>query len=226
MMKKFYWLLYPVILTILTAFIPSMQKKKIVFFGDSITQAGVDPGGYIVKIGELASKEKLSGNYDFIGAGIGGNKVYDLYLRLEADVLSKNPDVVIIYVGVNDVWHKRSYGTGTDADKFEKFYIALIKKLQAKNIKVALCTPAVIGEKTDYSNELDGDLNNYCNIIRSLASQNNLPLIDLRQAFLDYNKKFNTENKEAGILTTDRVHLNEKGNQLVANEMWKVIKSL
>lgn len=226
LMKRFTWLLYAFALTLLTAFMPPMQKKKIIFFGDSITQAGVKSGGYIVRIGELATAEKLSDKYDLIGAGIGGNKVYDLYLRLESDVLSKNPDVVIIFVGVNDVWHKRSYGTGTDADKFEKFYTAIIKKLQEKHIKVALCTPAAIGEKTDHSNELDGDLNNYCNIIRGLAKKNNLPLIDLRQSFLDYNEKHNTENKEAGILTTDRVHLNEKGNQLVADEMWHVIKSL
>lgn len=203
-----------------------VQKKKVVFFGDSITAAGVKPGGYIVRLGELATAEKVADQFDFIGAGIGGNKVYDLYLRLEDDVLVKNPDVVIIYIGVNDVWHKRSYGTGTDADKFEKFYSALIAKLKSRNIRVALCTPAAIGERTDFSNELDGDLNNYSNIIRNLASKNNLPVIDLRNAFLDYNKKFNTENKESGILTSDRVHLNEKGNQLVAEEMWKVIKSL
>ena len=203
-----------------------MQKKKVVFFGDSITEAAVKPGGYISKIGELATKENLASKYDFIGAGISGNKVYDLYLRLESDVLSKNPDVVIIFVGVNDVWHKRSYGTGTDVDKFEKFYTAIIKKLQEKNIKVVLCTPAVIGEKTDFSNELDGDLNQYSSIIRSLAKKNNLSIIDLRNTFLEYNRKFNSENKEAGILTSDRVHLNEKGNEVVANEMWKVIKTL
>jgi len=203
-----------------------MQKKKIVFFGDSITEAGVQPGGYITQIGAMAGRENLSAKYEFIGAGIGGNKVYDLYLRLEDDVLSKNPDVVFIFVGVNDVWHKRTYGTGTDADKFEKFYTAIIKKLQEKNIKTVLCTPAAIGEKTDYSNELDGDLNKYSAIIRSLAKNNNLPIVDLRNTFLEYNKKYNAENKEAGILTSDRVHLNEKGNQVVAEEMWKVIKTL
>ena len=203
-----------------------MQKKKIVFFGDSITEAAVKPGGYVVQIGELAIKDKVADSYDFIGAGISGNKVYDLYLRLENDVLSKNPNVVIIFIGVNDVWHKRTSGTGTDADKFEKFYTAIIKKLQEKNIKVALCTPAAIGEKTDSSNELDGDVNKYSNIIRSLAKTNSLPLIDLRKAFLDYNNQHNRENKESGILTSDGVHLNAKGNQFVADEMWKVIKSL
>lgn len=133
---------------------------------------------------------------------------------------------MIVYVGVNDVWHKRTSGTGTDLDKFEKFYTALIKKLKDKNCKVVLCTPAAIGERTDFSNELDGDLNNYAKVIRNLAKNNSLPLIDLRKAFLDYNLRENKENKDSGILTTDRVHLNEKGNQLVADEMWKVIKSL
>jgi lysophospholipase L1-like esterase len=209
----------------LASFTP-MQKKKVIFFGDSITQAGVNPGGYIVRVGELATKDNLAPQYDFVGAGIGGNKVYDLYLRMDDDVLSKKPDVVVIYVGVNDVWHKRSYGTGTDLDKFEKFYNALIRKMQAQNIKLVICTPAVIGERTDFSNELDGDLNNYSTVIRNIAKKNGLPLVDLRKAFLDYNKQNNPENKESGILTTDRVHLNEKGNQLVAEEMWKVIKSL
>ena len=94
------------------------KKKKVVFFGDSITEAAVNPGGYIRLIDTIIQKEGLSNNYDLIGAGISGNKVYDLYLRLEKDVLEKNPDIVVIYIGVNDVWHKMNGGTGTDYDKF------------------------------------------------------------------------------------------------------------
>ena len=211
---------------ILSSFFQMQKKQRIIFFGDSITQAGVQPTGYITKLGELVKQKGLENNFELIGAGIGGNKIYDLYLRMDDDVLSKNPDMVIIWVGVNDVWHKRSYGTGTDADKFEKFYVAVIKKLQQKNIKVALCTPAAIGEKTDFSNELDGDLNKYSAIIRDIAKKNNCDLIDLRKSFLQYNLANNTENKEMGILTSDRVHLNEKGNQFVAEEMFKAIGKL
>ena len=145
---------------------------------------------------------------------------------MEDDVLKREPSIVVIYIGVNDVWHKRTGGTGTDADKFERFYEAIIKRLSDKNIKAVLCTPAVIGEKTDFSNEQDGDLNKYSNIIRDIAARNNLPLVDLRKAFLDYNLKNNPGNKEYGILTTDRVHLNARGNQLVAEEMLKIILAL
>src|SRR5258705_7830633 len=213
------------IVLVVVAFMPQ-KKNRVIFFGDSITQAGVQPGGYITRIDSLCKLENRSTQYEFIGAGIGGNKVYDLYLRMDSDVLMKKPDIVVIYIGVNDVWHKASSGTGTDADKFEKFYNAIIRKLKERNIKIILCTAAVIGEKTDFSNQQDGDMNQYSNIIRGIAAKNNLPLVDLRKAFLDYNLKNNPDNKDRGILTVDRVHLNAKGNQLVADEMWKAIKSL
>ena len=197
-----------------------VKPVKIILFGDSITQAGVKPGGYITMMQEAAGAE-----YEMSGAGVSGNKVYDLYLRMEADVLSKKPDVVVIYVGVNDVWHKQTHQTGTDPDKFVSFYSAMIKKMQSSGIRVILCTPAVIGEKTDFSNAQDGDLNSYSQIIRNMAKQYNCDLVDLRKAFLEYNMANNKDNKESGILTTDRVHLNAAGNKLVADLMMKTLKS-
>jgi lysophospholipase L1-like esterase len=205
----------------LLSFNSKQKKQRIVFFGDSITEAGVKPTGFITRIGAMLKEKGLDNNYELLGAGIGGNKVYDLYLRMEDDVLAKSPDIVVIWVGVNDVWHKKTSGTGTDADKFEKFYNAIIKKLQAKNIKVLICTPAAIGEKTDFSNELDGDLNKYAAIIRNIAKNNNCQLIDLRKMTLDYDLKNNPDNKDRGILTTDGVHLNDAGNNAVADIMYK-----
>jgi len=209
----------------LVAFMPQ-KKNKVIFFGDSITQAGVQPGGYITRIDSMCKVEKLGDRYEFVGAGIGGNKIYDLYLRMDDDVLAKNPDIVLIYVGVNDVWHKSMYGTGTDPDKFERFYQAVINKIKAKGSKIIMATPAAIGEKTDFSNEQDGDLNKYCNIIREIAKKNNIPVVDLRKGLLEFNLQHNPENKEKGILTSDRVHLNAAGNQFVADAMWTVIKEL
>ena len=212
--------LFTILITSISMII--QKKTKIVFFGDSITQMGVGPGGYITRIGEDLKAKGLSSQYDLIGAGVGGNKVYDLYLRMDDDVLAKNPDVVVIWVGVNDVWHKTS-GTGTDTDKFEKFYVAIIKKLQAKNIKVVLTTPAVIGERTDNTNQQDGDLNYYSNIIRKIAKEYNSGIVDLRKDFITYDLKNNPENKESGILTTDRVHLTAAGNKFVAEKMLEVL---
>lgn len=149
-------LAFSLIIIMAGAFTSQVKKKKIVFFGDSITEAGAQPTGFISIMRNTLQQKGLADSYDLIGAGIGGNKVYDLYLRMDDDVLSKKPDIVVIWVGVNDVWHKRSFGTGTDADKFAKFYTAIIKKLKAQNIQVFMCTPAAIGEKTDFTNELDG----------------------------------------------------------------------
>ncbi|MBO9659103.1 MAG: G-D-S-L family lipolytic protein [Chitinophagaceae bacterium] len=208
------------------AFTTPAKKNKVIFFGDSITQAAVKGNGYIVKLDSIIKKEGLGESFELAGAGIGGNKVYDLYLRMETDVLEKNPDIVFIYVGINDVWHKSSSGTGTDAPKFIGFYKAIIKKLQEKNIRVVVCTPSVIGERNDFSNEQDGDLNHYSNIIRNIAKESNLPVVDLRKAFVEYEKANNPTNQEKGILTTDRVHLNDAGNLFVAGEMWKVLKTL
>jgi lysophospholipase L1-like esterase len=202
------------------------KRKKVVFFGDSITQAGVNPGGYIRLIDTIIQKEGLKDNYELIGAGIGGNKIYDLYLRLETDVLERNPDIVIVYIGVNDVWHKMTGGTGTDYDKFGKFYDAVIKKIKASGAKIILATPAAIGERTDHTNQQDGDLNLYCNWIRKYASDNALQLVDLRSGLIDYNLKHNLKNEERGILTSDRVHLNPTGQQFVAEAMWNEIKKI
>lgn len=211
---------------LLMAFTRAGKKKKIVFFGDSITEQGAKPGGYITKIDSIIKQENTDTQYELVGAGVSGNKVYDLYLRLEEDVLAKGPDITVIYIGVNDVWHKFGRGTGTDEDKFEKFYRAIIRKLQYSASKLVLCTPAVIGERKENTNQQDGDLNRYSNVIRKLAKEFDLPIVDLRQLFQTHYVENNPENKDRGILTTDGVHLNTNGNLFVANAMFEILKTI
>ena len=208
---------------LIISFIP-VKKIKVIFFGDSVTQMGVQPRGYVTLTDSLLNPN-ASDNYDVMGAGVGGNKVYDLYLRMDDDVISKSPDIVVVWVGVNDVWHKKM-GTGTDADKFEKFYVAIIKKLKAAHAKVIICTPSTIGERNDYSNEQDGDLNKYSNIIRKIAADQQVGLVDLRKEFHEYEVEHNPGNEEKGNLTLDGVHLNDRGNRFVANLMVEAIKKV
>lgn len=188
---------------------------RIVFFGDSITQQGISKMGYITLL-----KNKLdSHTIELIGAGVNGNKIYDLFLRLETDVLAKKPDLVLIYIGINDVWHKQSSGTGTDYYKFIKFYEAIIDKIQRAGSKMILCTPTLIGENIKEVSYVNEELEQYADAVRNLAKQNQLLLCDLRNAFLDFEHRYNPELKNEGILTTDGVHLNAKGNALVAETM-------
>ncbi len=74
---------------------------RIIFFGDSITELGLQPEGYITLIKNQLMKKWPS--VEIIGAGIGGNKVTDLQMRVDRDVIAKKPDIVFVYIGINDV---------------------------------------------------------------------------------------------------------------------------
>ena len=201
------------------------KKKNIVFFGDSITKRGTETNGYITKLRQMLDSNNLIANYKLVSAGVDGNKINDLYVRTDNDVLTKNPYIVFIWIGVNDVWHKLQ-GAGTEAGQFKNIYEALIKRLQAQNIKVILVTPALIGEKRDNTNMQDADVDRYAKMIRRMSSQYDCGLVDIRKDFIEYENKNNPDNKNSGILTIDRVHLSAKGNQLAAAKMMEVLKPI
>ncbi len=200
------------------------KGDRIVFLGDSITQAGVGAKGYVTLIkNALAEKQKDLG-IEVIGAGVSGNKVPDLQKRLDRDVLKKKPTLVVIYIGINDVWHgENNPKNGTSKERFEEGLKDIIGKIKDAGANVLLCTPSVIGEKVGGANKLDAQLDAYSEVSRKIAKEMKVPLCDLRKAFADYLKKNNSADKDAGILTSDRVHLNEAGNRFVADAMLKAL---
>ena len=203
---------------------PLKKGDRIVFLGDSITQGGVGPKGYVTLVKTtLAAKHKDLG-IEVLGAGISGNKVTDLQRRLEKDVLDKKPTLVVIYIGINDVWHGESNpANGTTPEKFEAGLKEIIGKIKDGGARVVLCTPSVIGEKKDGGNKLDKKLDEYADISRKVAKDTGSELCDLRKAFLEHLTKANADDKEKGILTGDRVHLNDAGNKFVAETILAVI---
>jgi lysophospholipase L1-like esterase len=208
---------------VLTSKDSALAKNEVIaFFGDSITQAGARSGGYCRLIGEAIEKQRPELGVKIVYAGISGHKVPNLQARLDRDVLSKSPTIVFIYIGINDVWHSTS-GRGTPKDQFDAGLRDLIKKIAATDAKIVLCTPTTIGEKTDGSNSLDPLLEEYSAISRKVATDTGVTLCDLRKAFLDHLKKHNPDNKERGILTSDRVHLNAAGNKFVADQAAEAI---
>lgn len=200
------------------------QPQRIVFLGDSITQAGAGPKGYVTLVRQAIEKDHPHAKIEIIGAGISGNRVPDLEKRLEKDVLAKKPNIVVIYIGINDVWHSQN-GRGTSAEDFEQGLRRIIAALQQQHAKAILCTASVIGEKHDGSNPLDKMLDQYCQISRKVAADTKCPLIDLRQAFMAHLKEHNAMNAEKNILTTDGVHLNDAGNEFVAKQMLKALQT-
>ena len=202
--------------------VPLKKGDRIVFLGDSITAGGTRPKGYVTLIKKALTEKHKDLDLEIIGAGISGNKVPDLQRRLDRDVLAKKPTVVVIYIGINDVWHgEKDPARGTPKDKFEAGLKEIIGKIKNAKARVILCTPSVIGEKTDGSNALDAKLDEYSAISRRVAREEKVQLCDLRKAFLEHLKKKNSKNEERGILTNDRVHLNEAGNCFVAEVMLK-----
>lgn len=208
------------------------QPTKIVFLGDSITQQAEDfEDGFISLIRQNLVQDK----FELVGKGIGGNKVSDLLTRYKSDVIDLDPDIVFIYIGINDVWHKYDFGTGSDIDLYEKGLRTIISDIKSLGSKIVLCTPTVIGENTgdfvlgnqfkdvETMEKMNGDLDTFSEVVRKLSNEYETELLDLRKIFMDYLAENNINNDAAGILTTDGVHLNERGNKLIADQMIKFI---
>ena len=222
------------------------DELKIVFLGDSITEAGV----YDKEVGVEYNGELVYPNYTgfitflsqstpkntkLIGKGISGDKVSDLLTRYKKDVIDLNPDIVFIYIGINDVWHKYDFGTGSDIDLYENGLRQIISEIQNIGSKVVLCTPTVIGENYgDFTlanqyveqyrdaktmESMNNDLDAFSDVVRNLSSEYNTDLLDLRKIFTSYISENNPNNEPSGILTYDGVHLNDQGNKLIADKM-------
>ena len=193
------------------------NKKRVIFFGDSITEAGAKPGGYITMLRDMMDTTQ----YALTGAGISGNKVTDLQARIKEDVLDKKPDVVMVYIGINDVWHfyKFEGTTGTEADRYEAGLRDVAQQIQDQGATVIFCTPTVIGEDPDSDSQENVRLTEYADIVRKVARETDSQLCDLREAYSTYLRENNPDKDYEGILTTDGVHMNEAGNQFLAEHM-------
>ncbi|MBI5685389.1 MAG: hypothetical protein HZC54_09915 [Verrucomicrobia bacterium] len=210
--------------------------QKLAFLGDSITAAGWgNPGGYskLVITGLEANGVKVEG----FGAGIGGHKSNQMLERLDRDVLNKKPYWMTLSCGVNDVWHGDKGVPLDDAQAAAAKYelrpgeppkgtykaniTAIVDKARAAGVKVMLLTATVIGEELD--NDNNKKLAPYNNFLRALAKEKQCLLADLNAAFQQTIKAAgNTTGKPGRLLTSDGVHMNPDGDQLMAATILRV----
>ena len=202
---------------------PLKKDMKIAFFGDSVTMQG----GYITTIRAALknSPNTRDLNVKLLQHGLNGGRVPtvlegkspwgDLGGTMESLLEKEKPNAVVIYLGINDVWHGAKGTTKPDFEAGLAKMVALCKKI---NATVVLCTPTIIGEEVE-NNKLNDQLDEYSDIVRALAKQGKLTLCELHNAFLDELKKVNTENKHKGNLTYDGVHMNKDGNALLADRI-------
>jgi lysophospholipase L1-like esterase len=190
------------------------SRPDIVFVGDSITQQGGDSGGYVDLI-KQSYPDRTIAYY-----GLSGGRAADLWTGkcawsqtiAYADILKTAPMILVLYIGVNDIWHQPP----TAPEVFRSHLIGLVNQAKVADAIVILVTPAVIGENLK-ENPKSTMLDEFGQIVREVADAQQSVFCNLRQAFMDYLKMHNPADRDSGVLTTDGVHLNGAGNRLVAD---------
>lgn len=155
--------------------------QTIVFQGDSITDCGRDRsveepndaagmgGGYaglaaawlLARFGPKPSAP--GGGVACFNRGVGGNKAFDLANRWHVDCLRLKPDVVSVFVGINDTWHSlRGFEALPEATlpRFAHHIETLLSGVREQNPQacLVLCDPFVVpagdGARLDFEPEL------------------------------------------------------------------------
>src|ERR1700722_8073416 len=82
------------------------EPVRIVCFGDSVTGVYYHTGGrraWCDLLGLALERIYLNAKIEMINAGVSGNTSAEGLQRMEADVLSHNPQLVVVMFGLNDV---------------------------------------------------------------------------------------------------------------------------
>ena len=167
------------------------QGKNIICFGDSITvgfgaQEGQDYPAALAKMTK----------FPVINAGINGDTSSEGIKRIDTDVLSKDPLLVIVEFGGNDFLGK------TPVEETVKNIEEMIKIIQSKGAMVAIADISTFVVMNDYGKEF-----------RRLSKKYGTILI---RGILD---GIITDPE----LKSDFVHPNSKGYQLIAHRIYRGI---
>lgn len=109
------------------------KDSKILFMGDSITDAGVwmDPEksgiGYVRFIRDFLYSKYPEMGFELVNKGIGGQRSIDLLNRWQKDVIEERPDFLSLCIGANDIW--RQYDSDLDISTPDDFEVHLRKML-------------------------------------------------------------------------------------------------
>ncbi|MBR2623232.1 MAG: SGNH/GDSL hydrolase family protein [Clostridia bacterium] len=205
---------------------------KVLFYGDSITDAGRDFAvpygeasyGYgYVKYAAAGLKKRGLTEEEIVNRGISGNRIVDLYARIKVDCWNHNPDLLSILIGVNDVWHEIDGNNGVELDRFEKMYRILIEdtKKVLPNLKILLCEPFILdGIATTPNMDQFKAVYDYAKVVKKLAEEYGLYYLPLQETL-----KKAAVGKEAEYLN-DGVHPAEAGAKLIANEWLKAFDEI
>ncbi len=205
---------------------------KILFQGDSITDAGRDRRnyhdmgkGYPLYASKQIAEELSDTEFEFINFGISGNRTCQLFDRLYKDCIEFQPDVVSVLIGINDIWHR--YGgerIATSDEQIAVNYRAILTRLKNEtNAKIVILSPYVLD---DGKTVIKADLESVLPIIRGLAKEFADAYIPLDELFEEALKT----QPEPKFYSGDGVHPNSNGAEFIgkkyAETVVPLIKSL
>lgn len=191
---------------------------KILFQGDSITDAGRDyrnyhnlGAGYPYYAAEHIREEYPDVDFEFINFGIGGNRTSQLFDRIYTDCIAFQPDIVSVLIGINDIWHR--YGSGkiatTDA-QFALNYRCILERLKKEtNAKIVILAPFLLDAPG--KEHMREDLKTFLPIVRELAEEFADVYIPLDERFEEALKT----QPEPLYYSADGVHPNDNGRMFI-----------
>ncbi len=202
---------------------------KILFQGDSITDAGRDKrnfhhmgAGYPKYAAELIAKEHPDTAFEFINLGISGNRTSQLFDRFYRDGVEFQPDVISILIGINDIWH-RYMGeriTTTDA-QFATNYRAILERIKKEtSAKIVMLQPFLLDAPD--KEHMRRDLETVIPIVNELAEEFADIYIRLDELFADALKTQPAPKYYSG----DGVHPNDNGSAFIGEHYARAIAKL
>lgn len=203
--------------------------SKLLFIGDSITDAGREPmgepspwgsaalgRGYVAFVEAWLTATHPAARVRVLNRGISGNTVRDLAARWQADVLDLKPDVVSVMIGINDVWRQFDTPLRTEAHVLPEEYERTLGELVGRTLPVLagpdrllLATPFFIeGNRAD---AMRVRMDEYGAIVRRLASRYGSRFLDTQAAFDPV-----LAHTHSASLAWDRVHPQPAGHMILA----------
>ena len=138
--------------------------KKIIFLGDSITDAShcflENPlgNGYVNMVAEkLNDSDGGRKKYDIMNRGHDGFTIHGVKRILEKECILKRPDVVSILIGCNDVGVMMNTGKSLEEQQFEACYEAIVKEITEQSDAKLICmSPFIVSYPRMYENWIPG----------------------------------------------------------------------
>jgi len=199
---------------------------KILFQGDSITDAGRDRSdphnlaGYAKFAAELIKARHPATEFEFFDLGIGGNRAENLRARWQQDAIDIQPDIISVLIGVNDTWHRSRKGDWMPHEYFEICYRDILTQIKEKtNAKIIILEQFLleVPDKSFFRQDLDPKIQ----VTRKLARE-------FADVFIPLDGLFAAEciDNEPTVWAADGVHPTPEGAQFIAGHYLKAVQKI